>query len=627
MKIKFKNYTYFEEGGWNPGGEYDATQDPNSWKQYEYDPDHYERLLANRQYDEAIAYASKYIPNDIERRRELEDELNIIKNEGHKMTELYSRVDNDLDLKKLDFINNLYVDGGLDKLYNNSVVQAYRDQMSLLGSEVDPSFAPDMFDDVSNLTPDAITNKAKKLSITFEPEKWSFLGVDKLARDNRFNIDNFYKDSGLSEARLKAMGVTVIHKDGRTTLEFDKNHPLAPTILYNLPETINVGNGNEQSIMPNTYPTVRSYDDKGHELDGSNTVRKGIIQIKQMIDDANKVKDNLIGASEKEFEYTSIISEYSDDAIRALQEAYHASNGAMSTAEFNRQYKLLGGDKILDEIDQMGTADIRMYSNAYNKSWTDEIIVPMDQKQKSALVQLIGANRPNIRKAAMEMNGELGTLITIVGEVKQANKLGLGYKPEEALENNRIQIFLPGIGQEQAQKAIQRNTTTRAAKELNDMENWQYSYKLEDGSKLIYAGKNDVGESEFIHQTSSVREPNPTLLSKAEAHRLLNKSMIVEDVSRNLKYEFMNKDGVLVDTKGYETAARYAALQAADEMYPGLVIRDFSGRIYDPRNPKDLDAIFGEDINENNVQYEVYKKLQEIYDVYNKIMRGISNYY
>ena len=96
--------------------------------------------------------------------------------------------------------------------------------------------------------------------------------------------------------------------------------------------------------------------------------------------------------------------------------------------------------------------------------------------------------------------------------------------------------------------------------------------------------------------------------------------MILETSTRSLKFAFMNKKGDFVAEDLYDNKAKQIALKGADELFPGIPIVDFNGRIYDLQNPKDVEDIFNHKIDEDNIHFDVYNKLQKIYYLYDRIM-------
>jgi hypothetical protein len=210
----------------------------------------------------------------------------------------------------------------------------------------------------------------------------------------------------------------------------------------------------------------------------------------------------------------------------------------------------------------------------------------------------------------MVSNGKVGVLITLEGT---GNETKGG-----ANDGKRIQIFVPGLLQEEAQAKINRNTSTRAIQELNSMIDWGYSYKLRDGSEI---GVNDRGQF----------TKNKEVINKQSAIQEINKDMIMEDALSNLKFQYMNADGNITDNLKYEEMARLLSMNAAADIYgdvklninpqtADVTLSDKFGNTYTP------DDIFNRNIDKDKTQYEIYYRLNEIYSMYNELMDELNFY-
>ena len=427
--------------------EYDATKDQQLFDKYKYNADYFHKLINTRQFETAANYASYFMPKDNKARLQLETEINKIRNKGHIITEQYSRIDNDADRDMVEFYDSVFVPKALDYLPKNNYARQFsrlKENFFTLNSN---SKAVNTYQSA-----DEESIRANHVSIEFQPKKREgIFGWDWIAKDNNAaNIEEFYKFTGYNNNYLREHGVDVIEKDGRTTLLFSKNDAISNELLYqfnnfrrglsqydtgigfnSVRPKIQLANGDRSNPESMTY-----YDAN---------IDNNLSLLWRAIEDAKDKKDNVLASfGEKELEFTSIISNYTNDAIRELQDAYHNSNGQMSYSEFNKLYKQLGGDAFLDLLAQSGTADQEMYSNYNNKEWTDQTIEPLEQIDKSAVIQLIGANKDRVSQAAMFMNGQYGTLVTINGIAKPNKDLSLENDAEGELQDNRLQVFFPG---------------------------------------------------------------------------------------------------------------------------------------------------------------------------------------
>lgn len=607
MKIKFDKYTYYQDD--DDVQVYDATKDLDLAKKYEYSPDHFNELLRNRQYDDAIAYASKYVPNNPKDRRSFEEQLNVIKNQGRKITALYSRLDKDRELPLVEFFDNVFTDGGLERLNNNNYADSFIYAKQFLGSkykgENNPfSVIPEMEDE------------ADGLQVRFQPKSQSLFGIDKLKRDNNdFNIDKFYELSGLTEGELIGNGVQVVHKDGETILQFRKDNALANSIIYNVGELVDKGSSWIDTVFgrkPMHQPVIEGTKTlNGQTTIVSTATNRDLQAITNLVNNAKDEKNRAMEVNNLvEKDYSGFQAGYVNDELEQLRAYAEANPDAMTESEFNKEWSRLGGDAILTAVKTFGGRQA-IYSNLGAEAEGDRTMVKKEGKERNEVIDAISrAKKTDLTFTYGCVNGIVGTVVTINGQ----------NRTNQTPATPRVQVFLPGFMSKEAQAAIQRNSLTRAAKELNDMQDWGYTYDCEDGTELVYTGTDANGSGQFMDIKTKQR------YDKTEAAKILNKDMSIRDAKRQLKFNHMNVDGELIDIQGYDRDAQYWALQLAEELDPGLPIYDFTGKVYDFTKPEDISSIFNHDIDENNMQFDSYYKLQNIYDIYNKIMEAISNY-
>ena len=219
MKISFGNYSYY-----NPNNN-SAVPTGNAINKYKFDDRKFNQLIANRQYQDAADYASKYHFDDPSTQRAHENDILNLRREGRKIAAVYGRIDDVDKLNKISFLDNVFVDGGLEQISDNPYAERFASFKEHLGSTHKKGLIG---------YTDEIDKEATAISFTFAPEKQKLFGIDWLAKDNTTkSVEAFYANSGLNEAALKSAGVEITHKDGFTTIKFDKSNPLANKIIYN----------------------------------------------------------------------------------------------------------------------------------------------------------------------------------------------------------------------------------------------------------------------------------------------------------------------------------------------------------------------------------------------------------
>lgn len=592
MKISFGNYSYYD-----PTKKSSVPQGDGVSK-YKFNNSLFQQLIANRQYQDAADYASKYHFDDPATQRAHENDILNLRREGRKIAAVYGRIDDDDKLNKMSFLDNVFVDGGLEQISNNPYAERFALFKRQLGS-------------THKHYPIGYANKIDKeataISFTFAPEKQKLFGIDWLAKDNtKKSVEAFYANSGLNETQLKSAGVEVTHKDGFTTIKFDKSNALANKIIYNAIPSVSrgdVGGSSDYNIK------LKGYTADGKEIkDSSSLSRLYWTEIRNMIADAEDVKTEAFRALDMtEKDYSSTVGPSLDDNLEQLNQM--VATGQITPQEYNQQRKVVGS--ILDQaIRSLGSGNYEMFSNAYNDEATDETLVSLGNKQRSEMIQSITAANPkSLHFNAMVSNGQIGTLVTIDADEVDSKNIN-DEDTRNEVKRRRRQVFIPGFMSELAQEKINRNTSSRAVQEINSMQDYGYGFKTTDGRE-IYSSM----DGRFWCDGQEI--------SKDEATKAINKTMIVEDATNNLKYQFTNKEGTMYDTDGYENMARAIAVKAANELHPETPFGD-KVTIKDIFDKKGAGATVADEYA-SKMQYQLYDKYQDVFDIYDKIMAAIIN--
>ena len=593
MKISFSNYTYYDPNNKN--------QVPTTAKEinkYKFDNDTFQRLISKRRYKDAANYASQFHFNDPNVQKEHENDILNLKREGRKLEAIYGNIKDDDVLNKIEFFDNVFVDGGIENIENNPYSKKFSEFKKNLGSSFKMNSA--------GLYTDEIEKEATTIAFTFQPEKQTLFGIDWLAKDNTaYSIETFYNNSGFNEAQLKSAGVEILHKDGRTTLKFNKDNPLANKIIYNIPTG---GYKGDIHYSSSHDVIIEGYTSDGTRIKNVPVYSRDLNKIQDFISDSENAKLNAfkdIGSGEKD--YSSTIGPSLDDNLEYLNQAL--ATGQIDETTYNRQLKL--SDNILNQaIVTLGSGNYEMFSNAYNDESTDETLIPLDNTQRSEIIQSISASNPkNIHFNAMISNGQIGTLVTINADEVDSKDIS-DDEDINKVKRRRRQVFIPGFMHEIAQEKINRNTSSRAIQEINSMQDYGYPFKTEDGTE-IYSSMDGRFWS------------NGQEISKEKAIRVINKSMIVEDAINNLKYNFTNNEGTLYDKDGYEKMARMIAVKAANELNPNISFEN-DITIDEIFNKKGIGSIVSNKYA-STMQYELYDKYNDVFDIYDKIMSAIIN--
>lgn len=594
MRVDFDTYSYFDN----------KSKDKNvyngnsaAYADRAFDSNKFNSLISKRQYKDAADYASSYHFKDPKKQADFMSSVNELKHKGRVLEAVYNKIGNPDDFKQVEFFDAAFMSGGLEQL----------ETINKGSKDFNPYAAK--FIELKNKLGDDENNgrRAKQISLTFSPKttKRSLFGIDWLMPDshNENNIEQFYENSGLTEQDLKNNNIIVKHNsNGGVTLTFDKSNDLANTIIYNVPNAspsaldYNPFNGFDDNVPV----TLTSSDEKG-EIDGikSNT----IYELQDLLSNAREHSDKAYSISNDEFkEYSSVIGPSLTDDMQQLYDAL--DNGQLTTTEFNRQAKAMNS-KIYDAIYSLGSGAYEMYANYEDGKTTEsELLQPLSNEDRHNIINMLSSYAPSqMRIQSMVSNGKIGTVVTL---------LGIGDEDKRQDNNGqRTQIFIPGLLQEEAQQAINKDTNVRAAQEANSMLDYNYNYDLPNGKQIVTSNGMFYIDNKQVDKNTAISE--------------INKSMMLEDGISALTYQFSSATGDITNKLNYEKAARQYAIGAISELYDNVKFNPRDGYVYDKfsnkYNPND---IFDRNIDADNTQYETYDSFNQIYEFYNMLMSNLK---
>ena len=300
-----------------------------------------------------------------------------------------------------------------------------------------------------------------------------------------------------------------------------------------------------------------------------------------------------------------------------LQAEQAAINGELTQFQYNTLKNL-----IFDEINRelvtrpFGKYD-KVYTNRFNKRGDETFReAPVEE-----LVKLQNKLRTNIDylEYSVYNNGvEEGLMITYKGKEKKTLPTDVDADLENHIADVSFSVFIPGMAADFINSAVGLDPNYRASKELLDMANYGITHKLEN-NKELYADNNGRVFVEGVE------------IDRNEALRLINKDFVVEDARRQFLYDSVNKDNNIIDEEAYDLKAKKQAIAYATETYPEVNL------FYDYDNTSEYDNIedyvfskqIAGEIQEpvaEKMPYDVYNVYTELFDVYRRIMTGLTNH-
>ena len=119
MKVILRNYTYYDPNS-DDNNVYDINYKDNNNPKYAdwfnektFNKTHFNQLVANRLYQDAADYASKFHFDDPTIQRAHENDILNLRREGRKISAVYGRITDSDKLAQIDFLDHVFIDGVL----------------------------------------------------------------------------------------------------------------------------------------------------------------------------------------------------------------------------------------------------------------------------------------------------------------------------------------------------------------------------------------------------------------------------------------------------------------------------------------------------------------------------------
>lgn len=620
----FGNYSRINDNQSQYELDYIRKNNIDSTNVYAFQPELFQQLVNDRRFEEAYEYGKKFKRTDPKENVNYNMSLYSLRQDGRKESYFYSQLQHNPDMMhQSEFYRNVFVNNGLSTLVDresiedNPYAKKFIDAKRRIGSELDAQ--------------GNIAKEATKLSVTFKPKGSSWALTDWLTGTDEDvdYLETFYSQSGLNEQQLKANGVAISKSDGNTTITFEKSSPIANKILYGLdfkdaydisaPYTsFSVGTSYKPSlnyVLADTAPIVKAYDINGDVINFNHESKVKILDnlrnFRTMITDAEHTNTKAEEFVSKEDGY------YKGFAI-AIPEEELKNNGI---------------DQALHILEP---TDMEIYSNAYNEE-DITALMPVQQtsekdkknNNKVALLEYVKANADRAHFAYANYGDKTGILISVEPYKltdTEAQNLSKDMNVADAYKGREIRVFIPGLGSEAAERAINNNSEIRAQRESNDMQKYGHNYTLYNNRTITYGGNGS-----YIYQDDY------TKISQDDAIDLIHKTQLIED-SEFLKYEYVNKDNKIYDYSAFDNHAKEYAISAAMSLHPDILKEEYSnnGIIFVDKqgNRITIKDIFskrglGSAVLDKYAQSMDNKTLEfykDCYDVYMAMINDANNY-
>lgn len=420
--------------------------------------------------------------------------------------------------------------------------------------------------------------------------KESGLSIDNIS-NNKCNIkeDNYYLYIDLNKNHNNYGAIMEIIGSIDAMYNRRKNKVIVNPITYNIETgSYEVGNNNINESKITDSSDIYSLDQPGINITNITPLTEWYNFI---TDEKNKQITNINDLFEDEEKITTIKTWSISELQKTANKKYVVSHIKSNVYFGDKEWYYKEGD---EPFERNGDADD-------NKEIYDDFMNELKSRQWNEIE--IGGGT---------IGGEVGILIQINPRADEDGKP----------KGKAKQMFIPGLLPELANIDGKKRTDIRASKELNNMDRFgsDYKYELANGNTVYIDNANivhyiDANGNDFIDNS---------LDSRNKLYNELNKDYI-KKLSMIEATKFVSANGSITNETA-ENFAKIIALNTGNELYPGVGIIDlYNNIISDSDIFNKRDEVLKD--SKNKFSYEVYDKLNSIYEIYDYIIRELYNQY
>ena len=528
--------------------------------------DIYSKFIADGDYAGAANYLSRGHFKDPNKQRIVNETIKQLRSEGRKIQGMMERADVD-QKAAFSFINSIDNNYNLPGLNNGKDADG-----NYIGATNQYSKA--YSDAKRNL---ASTNKheAESISVKFggkTDKRYGFLGIDFLAKDKEYKTDAFTEmlhRAGITKKSLINSGAKITVKDGQYYLNISKRNNLFNRVYNALLKTKsddglyrfqvagidakgNLIKNNESRLMLSAkdrgeaiqkgidispYKTSDIEKGDGYYYNPSDSkMFRNFVAPSEVVNDANNKIKSITSTNEKEGTSTVSSMTLNFNSARAKDISDYLNSGRINSSQASALIKE-NNNAVLNAIMNSDLTQYEVYATDHEDDSGNTTRSKIDDTKTRAEIQ--DRIRAEIRDGKFDVNTQVA--LGIQGDqTGYVITLPAKHDKDGEVEGTTESIFIPNFLNGEAEKVFNRNTKTRAIKELASMEMYNYGVDIPQDGKLNVYNNPDTGAAVYQMEYS---DGSTVQISKDEALRNINKMLIIEDGIDNANSLFYNEDG------------------------------------------------------------------------------------
>lgn len=420
----------------------------------------YDNFLINNDYIGLANYLSQFNPTDETKRKSLQQNINTLKRYGGIANAILEKQQNEVDKAAISF--NMQRQYGIydDK---NDYTKQYLDAINSIGNK--SHWFKD--DEIAEYFDYVFTNKTAYNKFI----ETSGLTIQKYNSKNPTETSSFtingqpairvyrkaFKDSNFFDALNKGLDKLIAIDYEAFLGDFDNTGKTKPTIVYNF--------------------TTKSYDKNGKELTSVMGFDSNQKKAWDYANTSNEIyKKNIDEAYGKVVPSKLMVSGFLCGAQRNL--ATMAMNGQIDASTYNMQSQIIKDfyNNELANTSLTGFDEVYITDPSNNSQTLD--IMSEEAKGDWTRILRTALEEGRVKYGAGSAGGRVGTVITISDKVDKKNEGSTG------TYGQGVQIFVPGLFDEDARELIDSDPDARVQVELAEHQAFGHNYDLIEGGTL-----------------------------------------------------------------------------------------------------------------------------------------------
>ena len=526
----------------------------------------YNKFIADGDYAGAANYLSRGHFKDPNKQRIVNETIKQLRSEGRKLQGMMERADDD-QKAAFSFINSVNNNGNLPGLNSGKDSDG-----NYIGATNRYSEA---YSDAKRNLASTNEHEAESISVKFggkTDKRYGFLGIDFLAKDKEYKTDAFTEmlhRAGITKNSLVKSGAKVVVKDGQYYLNISKRNNLFNRVYNALLKTKsddglyrfqvagidakgNLIKNNESRLMLSAkdrgeaiqkgidispYKTSDIEKGDGYYYNPSDSkMFRNFTAPSEVVNDANDKIKSITSTNEKEGTSTVSSMTLNFNSARAKDISDYLNAGRINSSQASA---LINENNIaiLNGIMNSDLTQYEVYATDHEDDSGNTTRSKIDDTKTRAEIQ--DRIRAEIRDGKFDVNTQVA--LGIQGDqTGYIITLPAKHDKDGEVEGTTESIFIPNFLNGEAEKVFNRNTKTRAIKELASMEMYNYGVDIPQDGKLNVYNNPDTGTAVYQMEYS---DGSTVQISKDEALRNINKMLIIEDGIDNANSLFYDEDG------------------------------------------------------------------------------------